>query len=104
MCRQPVADVPPAGLPSIAVLNGAARRGGRAASGGVHGSDSTKGRQRIGIMRLLLDTCLSGKTAEVLCASGHDVVWTGNLALPATGQAKTVRMPVFGEALVASVT
>ena len=29
-------------------------------------------------MRLLLDTCLSGKTADILRASGHDVVWTGS--------------------------
>jgi predicted nuclease of predicted toxin-antitoxin system len=29
-------------------------------------------------MRLLLDSCLSGKTAEMLRASGHDVVWAGS--------------------------
>jgi predicted nuclease of predicted toxin-antitoxin system len=28
-------------------------------------------------MRLLLDTCLSGKTATILRSSGHDVVWAG---------------------------
>ena len=29
-------------------------------------------------MTLLLDTCLSGKTADMLRASGHDVVWAGS--------------------------
>jgi predicted nuclease of predicted toxin-antitoxin system len=29
-------------------------------------------------MRLLLDTCLSGKAATALRDSGHDVVWVGD--------------------------
>lgn len=29
-------------------------------------------------MKLLLDSCLSGKAAELLRASGHDVVWVGD--------------------------
>jgi predicted nuclease of predicted toxin-antitoxin system len=29
-------------------------------------------------MKLLLDTCVAGKTADALRASGHDVIWTGD--------------------------
>lgn len=29
-------------------------------------------------MKVLLDSCLSGKTAEMLRTAGHDVVWVGN--------------------------
>lgn len=29
-------------------------------------------------MRLLLDSCLSGRTAEVLRTAGHDTIWAGN--------------------------
>jgi predicted nuclease of predicted toxin-antitoxin system len=29
-------------------------------------------------MKLLLDSCISGKAAEELRAAGHDVVWTGD--------------------------
>lgn len=29
-------------------------------------------------MKLLLDSCVSGKTADALRISGHDVVWTGD--------------------------
>ena len=32
----------------------------------------------LGAMRLLLDTCLSGKSAKALRDAGHDVVWGGD--------------------------
>ena len=38
-------------------------------------------------MKLLLDTCVSGKTADALRANGHDAVWTGE-ELPDPGDAQ----------------
>ena len=34
--------------------------------------------RRLGLMRLLLDTCVSGKSAAALRELGHDVEWVGD--------------------------
>lgn len=53
-------------------------------------------------MRLLLDTCLSGKAATTLRDSGHDVVWVSNfVAITAVPEPSTLVLAALGPALAA---